>query len=228
MSPYLIPLTDPIAWLYVLIGVGLGVLFGSLPGFTATMGLAVLTPFTFWVGTQQALAMLLGLLVSAIFSGGVPAILINTPGTPASIAMTWDGHPLARQGRAGFALGLNAIDAFLGIFVSLVVLVIAALPSSRSRCVSDRRNISRWRCSASARWSSVSGESVLKGLVTGVLGLLLALVGLDSITGYPRFTFGAAKLLDGVSFIPVMVGLFGVAEVFTQMCEGAARAAASR
>ena len=85
----LAPLLSPDAWLYVLIGVALGVLFGSLPGFTATMGLAVLTPFTFWVKPDQAMAMLLGLLVSAIFSGGVPAILLNTPGTPASAASTF-------------------------------------------------------------------------------------------------------------------------------------------
>lgn len=217
MSPYLIPLSDPIAWLYVFIGVGLGVIFGSLPGFTATMGLAVLTPFTFWVGTQQALAMLLGLLTSAIFSGGIPAILINTPGTPASIAMTWDGHPLAKQGRAGFALGLNAIYAFLGILASLVVLALAAFPLAAFALSFGPAEYFAVAAFGISTMVSVSSKSVLKGLLTGVLGLLLACVGLDSITGYPRFTFGAPKLLDGVSFIPVMVGLFGVAEVLTQM-----------
>ena len=213
----LAPMLSPDAWLYVLVGVALGVLFGSLPGFTATMGLAVLTPFTFWVKPDQAMAMLLGLLVSAIFSGGVPAILLNTPGTPASIAMTWDGHPLARQGRAGLALGLNAIGAFLGIFLSLVVLLIAALPLSRLALRFGPAEYFAVAVFGLSTIVGVSGGSMLKGLATGLIGLLLAVVGLDSITGYPRFTFGQPELLDGVSFIPVMVGLFGIAEVFTQM-----------
>jgi putative tricarboxylic transport membrane protein len=213
----LAPLLSPDAWLYVLIGVGLGVLFGSLPGFTATMGLAVLTPFTFWVEPDQAMAMLLGLLVSAIFSGGVPAILLNTPGTPASIAMTWDGHPLARQGRAGLALGLNAIGAFLGIFLSLVVLLLAALPLSRLALRFGPAEYFAVAVFGLSTIVGVSGGSMLKGLATGLIGLMLAVIGLDAITGYPRFTFGQPELLDGVSFIPVMVGLFGIAEVFTQM-----------
>ncbi len=213
----LAPMLSPDAWLYVLIGVALGVLFGSLPGFTATMGLAVLTPFTFWVAPDQAMAMLLGLLVSAIFSGGVPAILLNTPGTPASIAMTWDGHPLARQGRAGLALGLNAIGAFLGIFLSLVVLLLAALPLSRLALRFGPAEYFAVAVFGLSTIVGVSGGSMLKGLATGVIGLLLAVIGLHAITGYPRFSFGQPELLDGVSFIPVMVGLFGIAEVFTQM-----------
>ncbi|HTU99313.1 MAG TPA: tripartite tricarboxylate transporter permease [Luteitalea sp.] len=216
-SLLLAPLLSFDAWLYVLIGVGLGVLFGSLPGFTATMGLAVLTPFTFWVKADQAIAMLLGLLVSAIFSGGVPAILLNTPGTPASIAMTWDGHPLARQGKAGLALGLNAIGAFLGIFLSLVVLLLAALPLSRLALRFGPAEYFAVAVFGLSTIVGVSGGSMWKGMATGLIGLLLAVIGLDSITGYPRFTFGQPELLDGVSFIPVMVGLFGIAEVLTQM-----------
>ena len=211
------PLLSPDAWLYVFVGVGLGVLFGSLPGFTATMGLAVLTPFTFWVRPDQAMAMLLGLLVSAIFSGGVPAILLNTPGTPASIAMTWDGYPLARQGRAGLALGLNAIGAFFGIFLSLVVLLVAALPLSGLALRFGPAEYFAVAVFGLSTIVGVSGGSMLKGLAMGLVGLLLAVIGLDSITGYPRFTFGQPELLDGVSFIPVMVGLFGIAEVLTQM-----------
>jgi len=213
----LAPMLSPDAWLYVLIGVALGVLFGSLPGFTATMGLAVLTPFTFWVAPDQAMAMLLGLLVAAIFSGGVPAILLNTPGTPASIAMTWDGYPLARQGQAGLALGLNAIGAFLGIFLSLVVLLLAALPLSRLALRFGPAEYFAVAVFGLSTIVGVSGGSMLKGLATGLIGLLLAVIGLDAITGYPRFTFGQPELLDGVSFIAVMVGLFGIAEVFTQM-----------
>jgi putative tricarboxylic transport membrane protein len=219
----LAPLLSPDAWLYVLIGVALGVIFGSLPGFTATMGLAVLTPFTFWVRPDQALAMLLGLLVAAIFSGGIPAILLNTPGTPASIAMTWDGYPLARSGRAGLALGVNAVGAFVGIVLSLLVLLVAALPLSRVALRFGPAEYFAVAIFGISTMVGVSGGSMLKGLAMGVLGLLLATIGLDAMTGYPRFTFGLPELLDGISFIPVMVGLFGVAEVFCQMA-GPARA----
>lgn len=205
------------AWMYVILGAALGVIFGSLPGFTATMGLAVLTPFTFWVSADQALAMLLGLLVSAVFSGGIPAILLNTPGTPASIAMTWDGYPMARAGQAGLALGLNAITAFVAITASLIVLWAAALPLSR---IALRFGPAEYFAVAAFGISTmvgVSSTSLLKGLTMGVLGLLVATIGLDAISGYPRFAYGNAALLDGFSFIPVMVGLFGVAEVLVQM-----------
>jgi putative tricarboxylic transport membrane protein len=217
MEAYLVPLLDPTAWLYVFIGCGLGVMFGSLPGFTATMGLAVLTPFTFWVGAQEALGMLLGLLVSAIFSGGIPAILINTPGTPASIAMTWDGYPLSQKGQAGIALGVNALGAVFGLLMSLIVLALAAFPLAALALSFGPAEYFAVAAFGISTMVSVSSKSLIKGLITGVLGLGLALIGLDPITGYPRFTFGGSELLDGVAFIPVMVGLFGLAEVLTQM-----------
>ncbi|MGH9162581.1 MAG: tripartite tricarboxylate transporter permease [Vicinamibacteraceae bacterium] len=217
MDAYLALLVDPTAWLYVSLGVGLGVLFGSLPGFTATMGLAVLTPLTFWVGAQEALGMLLGLLCSAIFSGGVPAILINTPGTPASIAMTWDGYPLAQQGRAGLALGVNALGAFFGIVVSLIVLALAAYPLAAFALSFGPAEYFAVAAFGISTMVSVASGSMLKGLIMGVAGLALSIVGLDPMTGYPRFTFGSSELLDGIGFIPVMVGLFGIAEVLTQM-----------
>jgi len=205
------------AWMYIALGAALGVIFGSLPGFTATMGLAVLTPFTFWVSAEQALAMLLGLLVSAVFSGGIPAILLNTPGTPASIAMTWDGYPMARSGQASLALGLNALAAFFGIVLSLIVLWAAALPLSRIALQFGPAEYFAVAAFGISTMVGVSSGSLAKGLAMGLLGLLLATIGLDAITGYPRYTFGQAQLLDGLSFIPVMVGLFGVAEVLVQM-----------
>ena len=192
-------------------------IFGSLPGFTATMGLAVLTPFTFWVEADQALAMLLGLLVSAVFSGGIPAILLNTPGTPASIALAWDGYPMARAGRAGAALGLNAIAAFVGIVLSLVVLWVAALPLTRVALQFGPAEYFAVAAFGISTMVGVSQGALAKGLAMGALGLLLATVGLDAISGYPRFTFSNPELLDGISFIAVMVGLFGLAEVLMQM-----------
>jgi putative tricarboxylic transport membrane protein len=211
------PLFDPFAWLYLAIGVLLGVGFGALPGFTATMGLAILTPLTFWLPTDQALAMLFGLLCAAIFSGGIPAILINTPGTPASIATTWDGYPMAQQGKAGLALGLNAAGAFTGQVVSILVLAAAGYPLAAFALRFGPAEYFALALFGISMMVSISSDSLVKGLLMGLLGLAVATIGLDPIMAYPRLTFGTTALIEGVSFIPVMVGLFGVAEVLMQI-----------
>lgn len=212
---------DPGVWLYVAIGVSLGVLFGSLPGFTATMGLAILTPLTFWLPTDRALAMLFGVLNAAIFSGGVPAILINTPGTPASIAATWDGYPLGQQGRAGLALGVNALAAFASQAASIAVFAVAAAPLAAFALRFGPAEYFAVAVLGISTMVGLSSESAVKGFLMGALGLALALVGLDPILAYPRFTFGSADFVEGISFIPVMVGLFGVAEVLLQVYDHA-------
>ena len=107
--------------LFLFGGVTLGAIFGALPGLTATMGVAVLTPLTFWVTAEEGLAMLLGIYCGAIPAGGIPAILINVPGTPASIASSWDGYPLAQKGQAGLALGINALLSAVGQLASVAL-----------------------------------------------------------------------------------------------------------
>ena len=211
------PFLDPATWLYLAGGVVLGIVFGALPGFTATMGLAILTPLTFWVPTDQALGMLFGLLCAAIFSGGIPAILINTPGTPASIATTWDGYPLAQQGQAGLALGVNALGAFAGQVLSVLVLAVAGYPLAAFALRFGPAEYFALAIFGISMMVSISSESLVKGLLMGMLGLAISVVGLDPIMAYPRLTFGAPALIEGISFIPVMVGLFGVAEVLMQV-----------
>ncbi|NMA70980.1 MAG: tripartite tricarboxylate transporter permease, partial [Firmicutes bacterium] len=122
---------EPTTLLYLLIGVGAGVLIGALPGLTATMAVAILTPLTFWAPPAQGLAMLLGVYNSAIWAGGIPAILINTPGTPASIASTFDGPAIAQRGEAGLALGINTIYSVFGGLFSTLLLAIFAFPIAR-------------------------------------------------------------------------------------------------
>jgi putative tricarboxylic transport membrane protein len=212
-----VPLFDPVTWFYTAAGVVLGVVFGALPGFTATMGLAILTPLTFWLPTEQALAMLFGLLCAAIFSGGIPAILINTPGTPASIATTWDGYPLAQQGRAGLALGINALGAFMGQTFSILVLAVAAYPLAGFALRFGPAEYFALAIFGISMMVTISSESLVKGLLMGALGLAISVVGLDPITAHPRLTLGSPAFIEGVSFIPVMVGLFGVAEVLLQV-----------
>ena len=218
---------DPQVLLLLAAGVGLGAVFGALPGLTATMGVAVLTPLTFWLSAEQGLAMLLGIYCGAIPAGGAPAILINVPGTPASIATAWDGFPLARAGKGGLALGVNALASGIGQLASLLFLAVAAFPIAEFALNFGPAEYFGLALFGISLMAGVSGERVLQGLLAGLLGLALATVGLDPMTAYPRYTFGVSAFLDGISFVPVMIGLFGFAEVLTQIAMGSRRLAAA-
>jgi putative tricarboxylic transport membrane protein len=206
--------------LFLMAGVAMGAFFGALPGLTASMGVALLTPLTFWISPEEGLAMLLGIYCGAIPAGGIPAILINVPGTPASIATCWDGYPLARNGHAGLALGINALMGAAGQLISIVFLAVAAFPIAGFALRFGPSEYAGLAIFGISLMAGVSGGRVLKGLLAGLLGLALASVGLDPMTAYPRFSFGFSEFLDGISFIPVMIGLFGLAEVLVQISEG--------
>ncbi len=215
----LIAACQPQVLLFLVAGVFLGAIFGALPGLTATMGVAVLTPLTFWLSAEQGLAMLLGIYSGALPAGGIPAILINVPGTPASIATAWDGYPMAQRGRAGQALGINALMSGAGQLISILFLSIAAFPLATLALSFGPAEYFGLALFGLSLMAGVSGKHVLKGLLAGTLGLALATVGLDPMTAYPRFTFGISDFLDGISFIPVMIGLFGFAEVLIQIAD---------
>ncbi|MCW5548209.1 MAG: tripartite tricarboxylate transporter permease [Opitutaceae bacterium] len=204
---------------FLAVGVLLGVIFGALPGLTATMGVAVLTPLTFWVSPEQGLAMLLGIYCGAIPAGGIPAILINVPGTPASIATAWDGYPLAKRGEAGLALGINALMSGLGQLVSIFFLAVAAFPIARFALKFGPAEYFALAVFGISLMAGVSGGRVVKGMLAGALGLAVAMIGLDPITAYPRYTYGRAEFMDGIAFVPVMIGLFGLTEVFAQISD---------
>lgn len=208
---------QPSVLLYMLAGVVLGIFIGALPGMTATMGIAILTPLTFWLEPQEGLAMLIAVYCSSIFAGGIPAILINTPGTPASIATTFDGYALSQQGKAGLALGINTIYSCLGGFVSTIFLWLAAFPIAEFALRFGPPEYFALAVFGLSMMVSVSGESVIKGLIAGGIGLFIATIGLDPMLSAPRFTFSNANLLDGLSFIPIMIGMFGLGEIFYQI-----------
>lgn len=215
-------LTAVLQWevlLFLAVGVVLGAVFGSLPGLTATMGVAVLTPLTFWVSAEQGLAMLLGIYCGAIPAGGIPAILINVPGTPASIATSWDGYALSQKGQAGLALGINALLSAVGQLTSIFFLAVAAFPIASFALRFGPAEYFGLALFGISLMAGVSGERVIKGMLAGMLGLGIATVGLDPMTAYPRYTFGQSEFLDGISFVPVMIGLFGLAEVLIQISD---------
>ncbi|MDD6346989.1 MAG: tripartite tricarboxylate transporter permease [Lachnospiraceae bacterium] len=212
-------LLTPSVFLYLIAGVLIGTLIGALPGLSATMGIALVTPITFWLDKADGFAMLMGLWNAAIFAGGITAILINTPGTPASLTQSWDGYPLYKQGKGGLALGINVIYSFLGGMVSIILLILLASPIASITIKFGPAEYCMVALFGMSMMIAVSGGDVLKGLVLGALGILLSTVGIDPVTGLQRFCFGRTDLTAGIDFIPVMIGLFGLAEVLFQIYE---------
>ncbi|MGQ9747686.1 MAG: tripartite tricarboxylate transporter permease [Candidatus Caldatribacteriaceae bacterium] len=213
-------LLQPGVFLYLILGTLLGLVVGTLPGLTATMAVAILTPLTFWLSYEKGLAVLVGVWNAAIFSGGISAILINIPGTPASIASTFDGYPLTMKGKAGLALGINVLYSFLGGLLGDIAFILAAFPLARFALSFGPAEYFSLGFFGLSMMVAVSGKSVVKGLLAGFVGLALSLVGLDPMLATPRFYFGSTNLLTGISFIPLMIGIFGLGEVFYQFVSG--------
>ena len=208
------------AVLCMLLGLGLGLLVGAFPGVTATMAVALASGFTLTLDPVAGLCVLLTIYVAANFGDRIPAILINTPGTPASIATTLDGYPMAKKGQAGIALTLSAFVSAAAILVSMVVFATVAVPvATLARDYFGSPELFALVVFGLTVMIGISSKSVLKGVFAGIFGLLLGTVGLYSATGDQRFTFGITELAskDGVPFIAVIIGLFGVAELFDQM-----------
>ena len=212
-------LLKPSVFFYLFAGVLLGTVIGALPGLSATMGIALITPITFWLDKTDGFAMMMGLWNAAIFAGGITAILINTPGTPASLTQSWDGYPLYRQGKGGLALGINVIFSFFGGMISIILLILLAEPIARFTIKFGSAEYFMVALFGMSMMIAVSGGDVLKGLILGVFGILLSTVGIDPIVGTKRFTFNVTALGAGIDFIPVMIGIFGLAEVFYQIFE---------
>ena len=203
--------------IFTLLGVVVGAVIGALPGLSATMGVALLTPLTFWLSPTQGMAVLLGIYNSAIWAGGITAILINVPGTPASIAQTFDGYKMVQHGQAGLALGINTIYSVIGGLFSTLVLILVAFPVAKFALRFGPAEYFALVIFGLSMMISVSGKEITKGLIAGIIGLMIITIGLDPMFATPRFTFGNVNLLSGVSFIPVMVGMFGIGEVLTQI-----------
>lgn len=200
----------------MLVGTLLGVVVGALPGLTATMGVAVLLPFTFALEPVPGMMLLLGIYGAALYSGSIPAILIRTPGTPSAAATLIDGHPMAQQGRAGQALTISLVTSVVGGMVGVVLLALLAPVLARFALSFGPAEYFMLSVFALTIIGSLAEEALVKGLISGALGLSIALVGLDPIQAYPRFSFGSTELSSGIEFIPVLIGLFGVAEALTQ------------
>ena len=203
---------QPFAFLLILIGVTLGIIMGSIPGMTATMTVAVLVSFTFGMQPAEGMMLLLGIYGGALYAGSIPAILIRTPGTQSAAATIFDGFPLSQQGRAGYAIGIATVASFIGGATSVVIITFLAPEIAEIALNFQSPEFFALAFFGLTIISSVSGDSVVKGMISGLLGMLLATVGLDPMQGFPRFAFGYTQLSAGFQFIAIMIGLFGIAE----------------
>lgn len=199
-------------WLCLLVGVLGGLFVGAMPGLSATMGVALLVPFTFGLPIMPALALLIGVYCGAIYGGSITAILVRTPGTPASAATIFDGYPLAQRGEGGRALSIAAAAALGGGVIGTLLLVLLAPQISSFALRFGAPEYCALAVCGLTMIVVVSADNLLKGAVAGVGGLMLSTVGIDPISGYPRYIFGAVSLLEGISFVPALIGLFAVAE----------------
>ncbi len=193
-----------------------GVLIGALPGLNATTGAALLLPFTITMDPVAAIAVLITIYCSATFAGAITAILINTPGTSASATTCIDGFPLAQRGQAGRALGMAAVSSTMGGIFSVLCLMAAAPLLARAAYNFAPPEYFALTLFGLSMLATIGGGSPVKNILAGAFGVLLATVGIDLLTTVERFTFGYAELSDGIGFVPVMIGVFGISELLTQ------------
>ncbi len=194
-----------------------GFIIGALPGLTATMGVAVLAPLTFKLPPDEGFIILIAIFISAVQGGSVSAILINTPGTPAAAATVFDGYPLAQKGYAGKAIGMAQIASFGGCLISWCFLITCSPAIANFALKFSTPEYFAIAVFGLTIIGSLSAHSPLKGFLAGIFGLIIAMIGLDPLDGIPRFTFGSDYLLGGISYVPALIGLFGVAEVFANV-----------
>lgn len=202
---------------YLIMGVTGGVVIGALPGLTATMGVAILLPFTFGMDPVTGLIMLVGIYIGAIYGGSISAILLNTPGTPASAATCFDGYPLVKKGQAAKALSASTIASVIGGLISCLALITISPYLAKFALKFSAPEYFALALFGLTIIASISAENFIKGITAGVIGLFISTVGMDPITSFPRYSFNNINLLNGLSVIPVLIGLFAVSEVFTQI-----------
>jgi len=199
--------------LFALVGCVLGTLIGVLPGLGPAAGTAILIPLTFHLDATGAIIMLAAIYYGAMYGGTITSVLINVPGEAASVVTCLDGYQMARQGRAGAALGIADIGSFVGGIFAALALALVALPLARFALAFGPPEFFALMFMGMCLVTGLAGQSLAAALLMTVLGLLLSLIGIDPVRGAPRFTFGVPELYDGLGFVPVVMGLFGVAEI---------------
>src|SRR5699024_9536180 len=220
-------LTEVISILFTLevitalvIGVCGGIIIGSLPGLSSTMGVALLIPVTFGLSPVAGLVMLTAIYTSALYGGSISSILIHTPGTPAAAVTAIDGYKLTQKGMAAKAIGVSTISSMIGGFISALSLLVLARPLAKISLAFSAPESFIIAIFGLTIIGSLASKSMIKGLTAGVVGLIIGTIGIDVLTGTPRFTFGITFLQSGISLVPALIGLFSLSQVMIQAENG--------
>lgn len=199
--------------LAVTIGVIVGIVVGALPGLSATMAISVLVPFTFGLEPLVALGLMAGIYNGAMYGGAIPAVLLRIPGTPAAVATSFDGYPMAQQGRGGYALQVAVVSSAIGGIASAFALMLLAPPLSKVTLLFGPAEIFWVAVFGLCSIIFLLGGSVLKGLASACFGVFVSVIGSDPILGTDRYTFEQLELLDGISIVILLVGLYALPPV---------------
>lgn len=197
----------------IIAGVFIGIIFGAIPGISAIMAIAIILPMTFYVDPIVGITMLLAVYKAGIYGGSISAILINTPGAAASFLTAQDGHALTKAGKAGKALDMSLFASVSGEMLATLVLILVAAPISAISLQAGPIEKVFLLLFAFTVIGSMAGESIPRGLLSCCLGMLFAMVGMDTITGASRFTFGYTELMGGFTFTPMLIGILVMPEV---------------
>lgn len=205
-------------WIGLAVGVIGGMVVGAMPGLSGGMAIALLLPVTYSMEPVAALVMLMAIYTSAMTGGSISAILLHTPGTPANAATAIEGYPLTKQGRGLEAVGMSMLSSGIGGLLSAIALLVIAPPLAMVSLKFSEPESFLISIFGLTVIGSLAGNSILKGLLMGLVGLFLATVGMDAVTGTLRYTFGSDRLMNGIQMVPALIGLFTIAQVMSN-CE---------
>lgn len=217
LNALLVPLLDIKLLSLIAVGTMAGIYIGAIPGLSVTMAVSILISFTFSWDVLPALSLMIGIFMGGVYGGSRTAILLNIPGAPSAIATALDGYPMAQRGEAGEAIGITTVMSFFGGLMGILALAFAAPAVSDFAIRFQPRDFMLLAILGLLLVGSLSGESLVKGVFAGAFGLMIGSVGLDPLTMDQRFTFGSPSLMGGISFIAVMIGMFGVSEALMQL-----------
>lgn len=220
MDDFLLGLAQVMAWdtlLYMALGSVAGIVAAAIPGFTVTMAIVLTLPLTFTMAPLQGISVMLSVYVGGYTGGLISAALLGIPGTPSSVATTFDAFPMARNGEPGRALSLGVWASFFGTIISTIVLVVAAPPLALMAVRLGPWEYFSLIFFALTIVASLVGASLLRGLIAGVIGLAIAVIGPDPMMGRPRFTYGIEMLLPGLPFLVVLIGIFAISQLMSEL-----------
>lgn len=209
----LMAVMQPVTIFLIAVGVAVGIIFGSIPGLTATMAIVMFLPATYSMSASQGISMLMALYIGGISGGLISAILLNIPGTPSSVATCFDGKPMADKGEAGKALGTGVVFSFIGTLIGIAVLIVLTPVLCDFALKFQAYEYCALAVFSLSMVIALTGHDMPKGLISAVLGALLATAGLAPIDSKPRFTFGLFQMNNGFALLVLLIGLFAISEV---------------